>query len=125
MYRSDRRKRDYEMMRAAALREFGRRNYGLILFGPVYAWGLLAVAVLVGGWWAWTYVDHERIAQWVGAAGVLCVLVWMAWYARTGATLHRRLMSAASGINRRGGHLVGASGALLILAALMMWRPLW
>jgi hypothetical protein len=121
---SERRRRDRELQRAAANRRVGHDHAYLILFGgQMVVTGVVLLLVCVAVW-AWFFVDHARLAGIIGFAGVVILAAYAAWAVRNG-TLAGRLTSAARGVTRRGHwHLAGLSGALMVLAAVMIWRQL-
>jgi hypothetical protein len=121
---SERRRRDRELQRAAANRRFGHDNAYLILFGPQVFWAVVVLLLVALGVWAWYAVDHATIAGVVGAAGVLALAVYGARTARAG-TLSGRLNAAATGrTSSARWHLVGASGLLMVAAAVTIWAQL-
>lgn len=121
---SDRRRRDRELQRAAANRRVGHDHAYLILFGPEIAKGILLLLLVAAAAWAWFYVDRVRVAGVVGFLGVIVLAAYSAWAVRNG-TLAGRLTAAARGRTRSAHwHLAGASGALMVLAAVMIWTQL-
>lgn len=120
--RRERRQRDWEVLRNAALREEGRRHRGLILYGPFFAraGGLLLLAA--GAAWCWLYVPHTRIAAAAAAVGVLCLITFAGHTAATSGT-QARLMARAAGRESSGAWpYVAAAGVLLLVAASYLYR---
>ncbi len=111
-------------MRDSALREYGRRNRGLILFGPFFGRVGAVLLVAVGCWWAWVEVDRQVLASVVGGVGAVLALVYGLQVA-AGGGLQDRMVRRVSGA---GGprHVVGAAGVCLLAAAvLMVWGAPW
>lgn len=71
----------------AAHTTLGKRHPVLTIIGPLRIFlGLLGVAVLGLGWWAWSTVDWSSLALWViPGVGLVALLVWVTlwWTGRT------------------------------------------
>jgi hypothetical protein len=116
--RRDRKEVERDIVRRAALREFGERHAYAILFGPAIARAAGLALLAVGAAWVWFNVDHRTIGFTSAAVGIAFVLAYAAsTIAATGP--QRRMMARATGQRTRPiwWHGVGAAGVLLLALA--------
>ncbi len=120
--RRDQRLLDQQQRRAAANKRIGAQMAWWYYWEPKLLPTAGAVVVAATIWWVWANVDHDVIALVLGSAGVIALVAYGVWLARTGPTV--RVMAAAHGraINTAAWHCVGAAGVLLVAGAIVLAR---
>jgi hypothetical protein len=121
MTATSRRERDKEQRRAAANSKIGHDRAYWIIYGPTYAKLALLCALGLGGWWIWNFVDHAWIALVNLSFGTLLLMVYAAGLVRSSSISSTQMRLATGRELSPFRHVLAVAGALLLVAAYLVW----